>query len=138
MYRFLRGVRHHLMLMHGRPLWSQVENGVSGLISRWGGELRLFLEVQQGCQTILCCDRNLGVPFKSLPWNQSLCQAEGEDDVLSTYSRDLGVLLEFPQVRQCSAYGVSGTSGFLSNRRMRIGPHLEMIWCTRSSLVLWQ
>ena len=62
--------------------------------------------------------------------------AEGEHDVLSTYSRDLGVLLEFQQVRKGSASGVSGTSGFLSNGRMRIGPHLETIWGTQSSLGL--
>ena len=48
-----RGVRHHLVLSHGRPLWSQVQNGVSGLISRWGGEFGLFLEVEQGSQTSL-------------------------------------------------------------------------------------
>ena len=53
MYRFSKGVRHRLVLRHGSPLYSQVRIRVSGLIERWGGELGLFLEVQQGCQTFL-------------------------------------------------------------------------------------
>ena len=41
------------MLRYGSRLWSQDQNGVSGLICRGGGELGLFLEVQQGSQTSL-------------------------------------------------------------------------------------
>ena len=41
------------MLKHGSPLWSQVRDGVSGLISRWGRELGHFLEVKQESQTSL-------------------------------------------------------------------------------------
>ena len=48
--------------------------------------------------------------------------------MLSSDSRDLGVLLEFHQVRQGSTSGLSGTSGFLSNQRTRFGCHLEMSW----------
>ena len=73
-----------------------------------------------------------------MPWNQSLCRTEGKHDVLSTYSRDLGVLLKFQQVRQGSTPGESGSLGFLSNQRMRIGPHLTKIWGTQSSLRLQQ
>ena len=36
------------MLRHGSSLWSQIRNGVSGLILKLGGELGLFLEEQQG------------------------------------------------------------------------------------------
>ena len=39
------------MLRHKSSLWSHVRNGVSGLMSRWGEELGLFLDVQQGNQT---------------------------------------------------------------------------------------
>ena len=39
------------MLRHKSPLWSHVRNGFSGLMLRWGEELGLFLDVQQGNQT---------------------------------------------------------------------------------------
>ena len=68
LHRFSRGVRHHVMLRHGSPLWSQVRNGVSGLISRWGGELVLSLELQQGSQTsISVVTGNSG--FHSSSWH---------------------------------------------------------------------
>ena len=41
------------MLRHGIPVSFRVVKGVSGLLSSSGGELGLFLEVQQGCQTSL-------------------------------------------------------------------------------------
>ena len=41
------------MLRHGSLRWYQVRNGVSVLISTCGGELGLFVEVQQGSQTSL-------------------------------------------------------------------------------------
>ena len=87
------------MLRH----WSQLLNGVSGLISRWGGELRHFLLAQQGSQTSLSVAPGNSEFHSSLPWNQSLCRAdrflgafwssvevvkvgraEGEHDILST------------------------------------------------------
>ena len=48
---FQKGTR--LVLSHGTPLSSQVVKGLSGLLSSSGGELGLFLEVQQGSQTSL-------------------------------------------------------------------------------------
>ena len=56
-----------------------------------------------------------------------------EHDVLSSYGRKLGVLLEFEQVRHGSASGVSGTSVLLSSQRMRISHHLEIICGTQRS-----
>ena len=53
------------MLRYGIPLSSHVVKGVSGLLLGSGGELGLFLEVQQGSQT-LCCEGKLGVSFESL------------------------------------------------------------------------
>ena len=53
MLRFSRGVRHRLVLSHGSPPLSQLRNGVSILILRWGGVLGLFLEMQQGSQISL-------------------------------------------------------------------------------------
>jgi len=41
------------MLRHGNPLSIRVLKGVSGLLSSSGGELGLFLEVQQCSQTSL-------------------------------------------------------------------------------------
>ena len=41
------------MLRYGIPLSSHVVKGVSGLLLGSGGELGLFLEVQQGSQTSL-------------------------------------------------------------------------------------
>ena len=71
------------MLRHGRPLWSQVENGVSGLILRWGGELRLFLEVQQGCQT------SLSVVTETLEFHSSHCHG------ISPYVELRGKMMSF-------------------------------------------
>ena len=100
------------MLRNGSPLWSQDRNGVSGLILRWGGELVLSLEVQQGSQT------SLSVGTGNSEFHSSHCDRISPYVELrgnTTYRRDLGVLLEFQQVRQGSASSVSGTSGFLSN-----------------------
>ena len=50
------------MLRYGIPLSSHVVKGVSGLLLGSGGELGLFLEVQQGSETLLHVVRgNLGV-----------------------------------------------------------------------------
>ena len=83
------------MLRHGSPLWSQVENGVSGLISRWGGELRLFLEVQQGCQT------SLSVATETSEFHSSGCHG------VSPYVELRGKTMSFRLT--------AGTSGFFSS-----------------------
>ena len=41
----------HLLLRHGNPLSSRIVKVVSHFLSSSGGELGLFLDVQQGSQT---------------------------------------------------------------------------------------
>ena len=83
------------MLRHGTPLWSQVGNGVSGLISRWGGQLGLFLEVQQGSQT-------------------SLSAATGNSEFHSTYCHGINSYVEL-RGNMMSFRLKAGTSGFVSS-----------------------
>ena len=83
------------MSRHGRPLWSQIQNGVSGFILRWGGELRLFLEVQQGSQT------SRSFVTGNSEFHSSLCH------VISPYVELRGNMMSFRVT--------AGTSGFLSS-----------------------
>ena len=97
------------------------------------GEFGLFLEVQQGSQT------PLSVGTGNMEFHSSRCHGISPyvelrgHDILLSYSRDIGVLLEFQQVRQSTTSSVCGTLVSLSNQKLRIGPHLEMIWGTWSS-----
>ena len=81
------------MLTHGSPLWFQVRKGVSVLISRWGGELGLFLEVQQESKT------SVSVATGNSEFHSSHCHG------ISPYVQLRGIAISFRLT--------AGTSGFV-------------------------
>ena len=83
------------MLRHERTLWSQVWKGVSGLILRWGGELGLFLEVQQGSQT------PLSVGTGNMEFHSSRCHG------ISPYVELRGTMMSFRLTAGTKVYFLS-------------------------------
>ena len=100
---------------------------------RSGGKLGLFLEMQQGSQT------SLSVATGNSEFRSSRCHGISPYDELRgppcpfDLNQGLWGSSQVSTNETSNASSVSGTSGFLSNPRLRIGPYLEMIWGTRSS-----
>ena len=113
LWRFPWGVRRRLVLGHGTLLPSRGGKGVSGLLSSWGRDQGLFVEVPWGSQA------SLRVMSWSSGWHSSRCRGMrpyldwmGTSGSFRTMAWPLEFLSSF-KVRPASSWGATGTSVFL-------------------------
>ena len=100
-------------------------------ISRWGGELWLFLGSPQGIQTslnLVRCNRSLNLRHcrEVRPSFES-----GSLGLHSTWNRKHRVPLTYVLLRENSTWGAGGKLSQIFNQSPRISSHLGTIWGAR-------